>query len=96
MEDLQNYRPNFLNFALPPYQQYGRFHNVVEDYTPDFLGASTPARVRYHNTEDEVEQETTVPDTPTNTISILGIDVPKILFYVAIAGIGFLVIKKLF
>ena len=32
MEDLQNIRPNFMNFNLPPYKQYGKFHNAGEDY----------------------------------------------------------------
>jgi len=36
MEDLQNYRPNFLGFALPQFQQYGKFHNAAVP------GVSTP------------------------------------------------------
>jgi len=31
MEDLQAIRPNFMNFNLPQFQQYGKFHNAEPD-----------------------------------------------------------------
>lgn len=31
MKDLQNIRPEFMNFALPQFQQYGKFHNASVD-----------------------------------------------------------------